>query len=182
MIFTITEIPAIVLCQPKIFGDEPGYFVETFRQDLFDDFIGYKVNFIQDNESKSSYGVLRGLHYQIPPYTQAKLVRVIQGKVLDVAVDIRQNSPTVGKYVAVELCSDKKNQLFIPQGFAYGFIVLSKECIFTYKVDNLYAPNLERGIHFEDKTLGINWGLPRDKILYSAKDLEWPTLMKISQI
>ena len=160
MKFTSQSIADVILIEPTIHGDNRGYFIETFRQDLFEEAIGYKINFIQDNESKSTKGVLRGLHYQLPPYTQSKLVRVIKGSVLDVAVDIRKNSPTFGQHVAVELTEDNKHQLFVPHGFAHGFVVLSDSAIFTYKVDNYYAPNHDRGIAFDDERLTIDWRLP----------------------
>jgi len=150
--------------------------MESFRQDLFEDAVGYKINFIQDNESKSSKGILRGLHYQLPPYTQAKLVRVIKGSVLDVAVDIRKSSPTFGQYVAVELTSDNKHQLFVPHGFAHGFVVLSDSATFAYKVDNYYAPEHDRGIIFNDKDLAIDWQLPLDTLQLSDKDKLHPNL------
>ncbi|SHN92996.1 dTDP-4-dehydrorhamnose 3,5-epimerase [bacterium endosymbiont of Bathymodiolus sp. 5 South] len=166
------KILDIVLVKPTIHGDDRGYFLETFRQDLFEDFIGKKVGFIQDNESKSNKGVLRGLHYQIPPYEQAKLVRVIKGSVLDVVVDIRKSSPTFGNSVAVELSDKNKHQLFIPKGFAHGFVVLSNEAIFAYKVDNVYRPEFEKGIIFNDKTLNIDWVLPKHELKLSDKDRE----------
>jgi len=174
--FTPQSIPDVVLIEPAVHGDNRGYFVETFRQDLFEDAIGYKVNFVQDNESKSSKGVLRGLHYQLPPYTQAKLVRVIEGSVLDVAVDIRKSSPTFGQYVAIELTSDNKHQLFVPHGFAHGFVVLSNSATFVYKVDNYYAPKHDRGIAFNDKELAIDWHLPLHTLQLSDKDKNQPTL------
>ena len=139
MKFIPQSIADVILIEPTMHGDDRGYFIETFRQDLLEEAIGYQVNFVQDNESKSTKGVLRGLHYQLPPYTQAKLVRVIEGNVLDVAVDIRKSSPTFGQHVAVELTAESKHQLFIPHGFAHGFVTLSKTAIFSYKVDNYYA-------------------------------------------
>ena len=159
MKFTAQSIEDIMLLEPTIHGDDRGYFVETFRQDLFEEAIGYKVNFVQDNESKSTKGVLRGLHFQLPPYTQAKLVRVIEGNVLDVAVDIRRSSSTFGHYVAVELTGDNKHQLFVPHGFAHGYVVVSDSATFAYKVDNYYAPEHDRGIAFDDEKLKINWQL-----------------------
>ena len=174
MRFTRTEIPDVVICEPQIFGDERGYFVETFRQDKLEEFIGYKINFCQDNESKSSYGVLRGLHYQLAPHAQAKLVRVITGKVLDVAVDIRKGSATFGKHVALELTEENKKQLLVPRGFAHGFVVLSEEATFAYKVDNYYNPECDRGIAFDDTRLNIDWKLPKDKIKLSEKDTKQP--------
>jgi dTDP-4-dehydrorhamnose 3,5-epimerase len=174
--FTSQSIADVILIEPTIHGDNRGYFIETFRQDLFEEAIGYKINFIQDNESKSTKGVLRGLHYQLPPYTQSKLVRVIKGSVLDVAVDIRKNSPTFGQHVAVELTEDNKHQLFVPHGFAHGFVVLSDSAIFTYKVDNYYAPNHDRGIAFDDERLTIDWRLPFEQLQLSDKDKNQPNL------
>jgi len=174
--FIPQSIPDVILIKPIVHGDDRGYFVETFRQDLFDKAVGYKVNFIQDNESKSTKGVLRGLHYQLPPYTQAKLVRVIEGSVLDIAVDIRKSSPTFGRCVAVELTSDNKHQLFVPYGFAHGFVVLSDSATFAYKVDNYYALEHDRGIAFDDKDLAIDWHLPLDTLQLSDKDKNQPTL------
>ena len=174
--FTPQSIPDVVLIESAVYGDNRGYFVETFRQDLFEEAIGYKVNFIQDNESKSTKGVLRGLHYQLPPYTQAKLVRVIEGSVLDVAVDIRKSSPTFGQHVAVELTSDNKHQLFVPYGFAHGFIVLSDSATFAYKADNYYAPEHDRGITFDDSNLDIDWRLSLEELQLSDKDKINPTL------
>jgi len=171
------SIPDLFLIEPNINSDSRGYFVETFRQDLFEEAIGYKVNFIQDNESRSTKGVLRGLHYQLPPCSQAKLVRVIEGSVLDVAVDIRESSPTFGQHAAVELTAENKHQLFIPHGFAHGFLVLSDYAIFSYKVDNYYAPKYDRGILFNDKSLGIDWKLPFEILQLSEKDVKHPTLI-----
>lgn len=176
MEFIKTEIPDVMIIKPKIFGDDRGYFVETFRQDLLEKAVGYKVNFCQDNESKSSYGVLRGLHYQLPPFAQSKLVRVIVGRVFDVTVDIRRSSPTFGRYVGVELSAENKKQLFIPRGFAHGFVVLSKEAVFAYKVDNYYAPEYDRGIAFDDPEININWPIKRDEIKLSDKDKNQPFL------
>jgi len=180
--FTLQSIPDIVLIEPTVHGDNRGYFIETFRQDLFEEAVGYQVNFIQDNESKSTKGVLRGLHYQLPPYTQAKLVRVIEGSVLDVAVDIRKSSPTFGQYVAVELTAENKHQLFVPHGFAHGFIVLSDRAIFTYKVDNYYAPEHDRGIAFDDIDLAIDWQLPPETLQLSEKDKSHPTLANANDL
>ena len=176
MKFTPQSITEVILIEPTVHGDNRGYFIETFRQDIFDKAVGYKVNFVQDNESKSSRWVLRGLHYQLPPYTQAKLVRVIEGSVLDIAVDIRKSSPTFGKYVSVELTAENKHQLFVPHGFAHGFVVLSDSATFTYKVDNYYAPEHDRGISFDDKDLAIDWQLPLDTLQLSDKDKNHPTL------
>lgn len=166
-----TAIDGVWILEPKVFKDQRGYFFESWKQDDFDKHIGQHVEFIQDNESKSSYGVLRGLHYQRGNYSQAKLVRVIKGRVIDVAVDIRKSSPTFGKYVSVELNEENKYQLFIPRGFAHGFLVLSKEAIFTYKVDNVYAPQQERSIRWNDETIGINWPIDSNDVVTSEKDL-----------
>ena len=179
MTFTRTAIPDVVIIEPKVHGDSRGYFVETFRQDKLEEFLGYKINFCQDNESKSSKGVLRGLHYQLPPHAQTKLVRVISGRVLDVAVDIRKNSPTFGKYVAVELSGENKKQLLIPRGFAHGFVVLEDDTVFAYKVDNYYSPQCDRGIAFDDKNLNIDWILNHNELNLSAKDTKQPKLFDI---
>ena len=179
MTFTRTAIPDVVIIEPKVHGDSRGYFVETFRQDKLEEFLGYQINFCQDNESKSSKGVLRGLHYQLPPHAQTKLVRVIHGRVLDVAVDIRKNSPTFGKYVAVELSGENKKQLLIPRGFAHGFVVLEDDTVFAYKVDNYYSPECDRGIAFDDKNLNIDWILNHDELNLSAKDTKQPKLFDI---
>ena len=178
MKFTRLSIPDVILCEPQVFGDERGYFAETFRQDKLDDFLGFKINFIQDNESKSSFGVLRGLHYQLTPYAQTKLVRVIQGAVLDVALDIRKDSPTFGQHVAVELTAKNKNQLLVPRGFAHGFVVLSEEAIFAYKVDNQYNKECERGIAFNDEFLNIDWKIAFNQIQLSEKDTNQPVFEK----
>lgn len=164
-----TEIDGVWLIEPKVFSDARGYFMETFKEQEFREQIG-DVHFVQDNESKSSYGVLRGLHYQKGEYSQAKLVRVLKGKVLDVAVDLRQSSPTFGKYVSVELSDENKRQFYIPRGFAHGFLVLSEEAVFTYKVDNAYAPQAEASICYKDETVGIDWPLPEEQLLLSDKD------------
>ena len=176
MTFTRTEIPDVVVIEPTVHGDSRGYFVETFRQDKLEEFLGYKINFCQDNESKSSKGVLRGLHYQLPPHAQTKLVRVIQGRVLDVAVDIRRNSPTFGKYVAVLLSAENKKQLLVPRGFAHGFVVLEDDTVFAYKVDNYYSPQCDRGIAFDDAALNIDWILEKEELNLSAKDKVQPLL------
>lgn len=169
MKFTEQHIKGVWIIEPRVFSDDRGYFMESFRQSEFEKFIG-KTLFIQDNESKSTRGVLRGLHYQTGEYAQAKLVRVIQGSVLDVAVDIRKSSPTFGQYISVELTAENKKQLFVPRGFAHGFVVLSDSAIFTYKVDNMYAPNHEASIIWNDPTIGIDWGISEDKLLLSNKD------------
>lgn len=166
-----TSIKGVWILTPKVFNDNRGYFFEAWKKSDFEAHVG-KVDFIQDNESKSSYGVLRGLHYQEGEYSQAKLVRVIKGKVLDVAVDLRKSSPTFGKHVMVELSEDNKRQLFIPRGFAHGFLVLSPEAIFTYKVDNIYAPAHEASIRWNDPQIGINWPIDQKDVVTSPKDLE----------
>ncbi len=166
-----TEIEGVWIIEPRVFNDQRGYFFESYKQAEFDEHVGHHVEFIQDNESKSSYGVLRGLHYQAGDFSQAKLVRVIKGRVVDVAVDIRKSSPTFGKYVMVELSEDNKRQFFIPRGFAHGFLVLSDEAIFTYKVDNVYAPQAEASIRWDDETIGIKWPIDAKDVLLSDKDL-----------
>lgn len=164
-----TEINGVWLIEPKVFSDSRGYFMEAFKKEEFEMHIG-KVDFIQDNESKSSFGVLRGLHYQKGEYSQAKLVRVIKGEVLDVAVDLRRSSPTFGKHVSVLLTEENKRQFFIPRGFAHGFLVLSEEAIFTYKVDNAYAPQSEASILYCDESLAIDWPIADFQIIMSEKD------------
>lgn len=164
-----TEIDGVWIIEPRVFNDARGYFMEAFKEEEFRANIG-DVHFVQDNESKSSFGVLRGLHYQKGEYSQAKLVRVIKGKVLDVAVDLRRSSPTFGKYVSVELSEENKRQFFIPSGFAHGFLVLSDEAIFTYKVDNGYAPQAEASIRFNDETVGIDWPVAESQFIVSEKD------------
>lgn len=168
-----TEIEGVYIIEPRVFNDARGYFMEAWKQEEFNEHIG-RVDFIQDNESKSSFGVLRGLHYQKGEASQAKLVRVIKGKVLDVAVDIRRSSPTFGKHVTVELSEDNKRQFFIPHGFAHGFLVLSQEAIFTYKVDRPYAPQTEAGIRWDDPDLAIEWPIDPGQVQTSAKDLVQP--------
>ena len=170
MKFLSQKIPDLILIKPKVHEDIRGCFTETFRQDLLEKKLGYQINFVQDNESISSKGVLRGLHYQLPPFAQSKLVRVIKGSVLDVAVDIRLNSPTFGQHLTVELSEKNKQQIYIPKGFAHGFIVLSNTAIFTYKMDNYYAPDYERGIAFDDEQLAIDWVLPKKDLQLSDKD------------
>ena len=174
MIFTCSNIPDVIIIDPKVHGDARGYFVETFRADKLNEFLGFSIPFCQDNESKSSYGVLRGLHYQLSPYAQTKLVRVIEGCVLDIAVDIRKGSPTFGQHVAIELSGENKRQLLIPRGFAHGFVVLSETCTFSYKVDNYYSPECDRGIAFNDPSLNIDWIVPHEKLQLSAKDAKQP--------
>jgi len=182
MTFTRTAIPDVVIIEPQVHGDERGYFVETFRADKLEEFLGYKINFCQDNESKSSRGVLRGLHYQLAPAAQTKLVRVISGRVLDVAVDIRKGSPTFGKHIAVELTSENKRQLLVPRGFAHGFVVLEDDTVFAYKVDNYYSPQNDRGIAFDDEALGIDWLVAYDELQLSAKDTVQPKLNETDDI
>lgn len=182
MNFVRTEIEDVVIVEPKVHGDNRGYFVETFRQDKLEDFLGYKIDFCQDNESKSSKGVLRGLHYQLAPAAQTKLVRVISGSVLDVAVDIRKGSPTFGKHVAVKLSAENKRQLLVPRGFAHGFIVLEDDTVFAYKVDNYYSPENDRGIAFDDANLGIDWILETTELNLSDKDTKQPKLHETQEI
>lgn len=170
-----TEIPEVVIIEPRIITDARGYFFESFSQREFEEKVR-EVRFVQDNESKSSYGVLRGLHFQKPPHAQSKLVRVVKGAVLDVAVDIRKGSATFGKYVAVELTEDNHRQLFIPRGFAHGFVVLSDEVVFQYKCDNFYAPDSEGAVAWDDPDIGIDWGIPAEKLLLSEKDRRNPLL------
>ena len=164
-----TSIEGIVIIEPRLFKDERGYFFESFNQREFEEKV-FKTTFVQDNESKSSYGVIRGLHYQKPPFAQSKLVRVIKGAVLDVAVDIRKGSPTFGQHVAVELTEENHRQFFIPRGFAHGFSVLSEEVIFQYKCDEFYHPEAEGAIAWNDTELGIDWKIPRDNVILSEKD------------
>lgn len=175
-----TPINGLIIIEPRIFGDSRGYFFETWKKEAYAE-VGINCDFVQDNESKSSYGVLRGLHWQVAPYTQAKLVRVVAGSVLDVAVDIRKESPTYGKHVAVELSEDNKRQFFIPRGFAHGFAVLSKEAVFVYKCDNIYMPSAERGMRFDDPALGIDWRIKPDCWNLSEKDKKHPMFIDIEQ-
>jgi dTDP-4-dehydrorhamnose 3,5-epimerase len=169
MKFIKTAISGVYIIEPSVFGDNRGYFSESFNLEKFEENI-YPIKFMQDNESKSSKGVLRGLHFQKPPFTQAKLVRCIEGRVMDVAVDIRKGSPTYGKHVAIELTGENKKQLFVPRGFAHGFSVLSNTAVFAYKVDNTYAPECDSGIRYDDKDLNIDWGLPEEEVQLSVKD------------
>lgn len=182
MNFTRTEIPDVVICEPTVHGDDRGYFIETFRQDKLEEFLGYRINFCQDNESKSSKGVLRGLHYQLAPAAQTKLVRVITGSVLDVAVDIRKGSPTFGKYVSVKLTAENKRQLLVPRGFAHAFVVLENDTTFAYKVDNYYSPENDRGILFSDEELSIDWILSENELNLSDKDKVQPKLSETNDI
>ena len=170
-----TDIDGVVIIEPTIFGDARGYFFESFSQREFDEKI-CPIRFVQDNESMSHFGVMRGLHFQRPPYAQSKLVRCVRGAVLDVAVDIRQGSPTYGKHVAVELTEENHRQLFIPTGFAHGFAVLSETAVFQYKCDEFYHPEADGGISITDRSLGIDWHIPADKALLSAKDTRHPLL------
>ena len=170
-----TDIEGVVIIEPRLFRDDRGYFFESFSQREFDEKVR-SIRFVQDNESKSSYGVLRGLHFQKPPFAQSKLVRVIKGAVLDVAVDIRKGSPTFGRYVAVELTEENHLQFFIPRGFAHGFSVLTDEVIFQYKCDNFYAPQSEGALAWDDPDLEIDWKIPADKVLLSEKDKHHPCL------
>ena len=180
MLFIPQSIPDVLVIEPKVHGDLRGYFVETFRQDKFEQALGYKVNFIQDNESKSSKGVLRGLHFQLAPHAQSKLVRVIEGAVLDVCVDIRIGSPSFGQHVKVVLSGENKKQIFIPRGFAHGFVVLTDTATFAYKVDNYYSPECDRGLTFDDAELNIDWQLPKEQLQLSDKDTKQSKLVELS--
>lgn len=171
-----TDIDGVYIIEPEIFGDNRGYFFESYNAQRFKEATGLDVVFIQDNESRSSEGVVRGLHFQLPPYAQSKLVRVVAGAILDVAVDIRRGSPTFGQYVAVELSGDNHRQLFIPRGFAHGFRVLRGDAILQYKCDNMYAPQSEGSILWNDPTLNIDWGISADRAILSAKDTTAPPL------
>lgn len=171
MNYIATSIPDVWILEPRVFEDARGYFMETWREEDFNRAMGHEVHFVQDNQSMSSRGVLRGLHYQKGDASQAKLVRVLQGAVVDVAVDLRQDSPTFGQHVLVELSAENKRQLFIPRGFAHGFQVLSETAVFTYKVDNRYAPETECSIRYNDPTIGIQWPILGDEVLLSEKDL-----------
>lgn len=179
MTITPQVIPDVLLIEPVVHGDNRGYFVETFRQDVLNAFLGYELRFVQDNESCSSRGVLRGLHFQSNPHAITKLVRVVQGEILDVAVDIRSSSPTYGKHVAVRLDSKRKNQLLIPRGFAHGFVVVSQTAIVAYKVDDYYAPECDKGLLYKDPALDIDWILPEDALILSAKDKVQPPLSQL---
>lgn len=171
-----TAIEGVVIIEPRIFRDERGYFFESFSQREFDEKLGRHIDFVQDNESMSSYGVMRGLHFQRPPFTQSKLVRCVRGAVLDVAVDIRKGSPTYGQHVAVELTEENHRQFFVPRGFAHGFAVLSPIAVFQYKCDNFYAPQADGGIQLCDRSLGIDWRIPEGKEILSEKDRHHPVL------
>ena len=182
MKFIRTDIEDLIVIKPQVHEDERGYFVETFREDKFESFLGYKVNFCQENESKSDKGVLRGLHYQEHPYTQSKLIRVIEGKILDIAVDLRKGSPTFGQYFSIELSSENKTQLFLPRGFAHGFIALENNTIFSYKVDNYYNPQADKGIAFNDTSLNIDWKLDESEFNLSSKDQVQPLLDEVKRL
>ena len=184
MNFIETKLQGVIICEPKIHADERGYFVETFRLDELEKFTQKKWNFVQDNESLSQKGVLRGLHFQLPPFAQSKLLRVIRGRVLDVALDIRKNSPTFGEFVAVELSGENKRQILLPQGFAHGFLVLENDTIFAYKVDNYYSKECDRGILWNDAQIGINWGdfYDLNKIILSQKDKTQPLLSEVKEL
>ena len=173
---TKTAIDGVLIIVPRIFKDARGYFFESYNKKAFDEAIGHKVNFVQDNESMSTRGVMRGLHFQRPPFTQAKLVRCVRGRVLDVAVDLRKGSPTYGRHVAVELSEDNHRQFFVPRGFAHGFAVLSEVAVFQYKCDNYYAPEADGGISIADPSLGIDWCLDPSEALLSEKDTKHPLL------
>lgn len=176
-----SDIEGVVIIEPRIFEDSRGYFFESFSEREFVEKV-CNTRFVQDNESKSSYGVVRGLHFQLPPHAQSKLVRVVEGAVLDIAVDIRRGSPTFGKYVAVELSAENHRQLFIPRGFAHGFAVLSETAVFQYKCDNYYAPQSEGAIAWNDAEIGIDWRIPADKVILSAKDMLHPTLAECNTL
>ncbi|WP_312268167.1 dTDP-4-dehydrorhamnose 3,5-epimerase [Pseudescherichia sp.] len=173
-----TEIPDVLIFEPKVFGDDRGFFMESFNQQVFEDAVGRKVDFVQDNHSKSTKGVLRGLHYQLPPFAQAKLVRCVVGEVFDVAVDIRKESETFGKWVGVHLSAENKRQLWIPEGFAHGFLVLSEHAEFLYKTNNYYHPQFEASVLWNDPTVGVQWP-NTNNILLSQKDKNAPTLMTL---
>lgn len=177
-----TKIPEILIIEPKVFGDERGYFFESYNRERFRQETGMDIEWVQDNESKSCYGVLRGLHFQKGVHAQSKLVRVVKGRVLDVAVDIRRGSPTFGQHVAVELTEENHRQLFIPRGFAHGFAVLSQEAVFQYKCDNLYAPHAEGAIAWNDPQIAIEWGVPADDVILSEKDKKNPLLQDALQL
>ena len=179
MKFIKTEIPDVYIIELTVFGDNRGYFLESFNLEKFEENI-YPIKFVQDNESKSSKGVLRGLHFQNPPFDQAKLVRCIEGKVLDVAVDIRKGSITYGQHIAVELSAENEKQLFVPKGFAHGFVVLSEFATFAYKVDNSYAPEYDSGIKYDDNDLNINWGLTDNEVQLSEKDKNLPAFKDLN--
>ena len=177
-----TDIEGLLIVEPRVFADERGYFFESFSSRKFAELTGLEVHFVQDNESYSGRGVLRGLHFQKEPHAQAKLVRVVKGRVLDVAVDIRPESPTYGRYVAVELSGDKHRQLFIPKGFAHGYVALEEDTVFQYKCTAYYHPESEGGIAWNDPAIGIDWPLPANELTLSARDQQWPTLAETNEI
>lgn len=179
MKFVRQTIPEVLVCEPKVLSDKRGYFIEMFRQDIFERSTGYKINFVQDNEVRSNRGVLRGLHFQLPPNAQSKLMRVIEGAVLDIAVDIRRGSPNFGKHVAIELSGSNKRQMFIPRGFAHGYVVLKDNTTVIYKVDNFYSPESDRGLAFDDAELNIDWQLTTSELLLSDKDTQQPRLSEL---
>ena len=179
MTATETKLKGCFIIEPKVLEDHRGYFFESFNQNRFNELIGKNIDFVQDNESFSSKGVLRGLHLQTGEYAQAKLVRVVKGTVLDVVVDIRKDSPTFSKHFSIELSEENKTQLFVPRGFAHGFIVLSDTAIFSYKCDNFYNKSSEQGLRYDDPSLGIDWKLPPNEFIVSEKDLALPTLSNI---
>lgn len=181
MTVTKTAIEGVLILEPEVFGDERGYFFESFNEERFRAATGIETHFVQDNESRSKHGVLRGLHFQRPPHAQAKLVRVVRGRVLDIAVDIRRYSPTYGKHIAVELSEDNHRQLFIPKGLAHGFVVLSDEAIFQYKCDEYYHPESECGIAWNDPEIGIDWGMAESEITLSEKDRNRPHLNQLCE-
>lgn len=170
-----TPIPDLLIIEPKVYTDDRGYFLESYQQNRYEE-AGITANFIQDNEAFSTYGVVRGLHYQLAPYSQAKLVRVIQGKVLDVAVDLRKDSPTYGHWYSILLSDENKRQFFVPRGFAHGYSVLSETALFAYKCDNVYNPQSERGLNLKDAALNIDWQIPEEAMIISTKDKMWPDL------
>ena len=182
MNFLPQAVPEILVFEPKVHGDKRGYFVETFRKDVVERSAGHKINFVQDNESRSCKGVLRGLHFQLPPHAQSKLVRVIEGAVLDVAVDIRRGSPSFGQHVVVELSGANKKQMFIPRGFAHGYVVLTDSATVVYKVDNYYSPECDRGLAFDDIDLNIDWQLNKQEFRLSDKDTQQPRLTELTDL
>lgn len=175
MKFKEGNIPGLIICEPKKIHDERGFFTESFRKDLFENFLGQKINFCQENTSESKYGVLRGLHFQVEPFAQSKLVSVLKGKILDVVIDIRKNSEHYGKNFSIELDEFSNKQLFIPKGFAHGFVVISKIARVSYKVDNYYNPEFERGLNFNDSKFGIDWKINEKEIILNDKDQSYPS-------
>lgn len=174
-----TEIQGLFIIEPDVYGDSRGYFFESFNKRRFEEQTGISVDFVQDNESRSTYGVVRGLHFQKPPHAQAKLVRVVSGRVLDVAVDLREGSPTYGRHVAVELSGENHRQVFIPKGFAHGFSVLSEEAVFQYKCDDYYAPETEGAVAWDDPDIAIDWRIPADDMILSERDKKHPRLSEL---